>query len=138
MLYFRFKGSFHVASQNLAILALIHVVDLFIYFWLFFSTAIFLFILCLWLYSSCLWSAPLSPARRIHDKAWRPAIDTGPSDTGRLLNALASFSLYTGINIFTFLIITFSIWYDNIQMYLYSKTIMGLECYSFYTAQFVS
>ncbi|XP_048041643.1 uncharacterized protein ehbp1l1a isoform X11 [Megalobrama amblycephala] len=25
--------------------------------------------------------APLPPARRIHDKAWRPAVDTGPSDT---------------------------------------------------------
>ncbi|XP_052418064.1 uncharacterized protein ehbp1l1a isoform X3 [Carassius gibelio] len=24
---------------------------------------------------------PLPPARRIHDKAWRPAVDTGPSDT---------------------------------------------------------
>ncbi|XP_067301376.1 uncharacterized protein ehbp1l1a isoform X4 [Pseudorasbora parva] len=25
--------------------------------------------------------APPPPARRIHDKAWRPAVDTGPSDT---------------------------------------------------------
>ncbi|XP_056115219.1 uncharacterized protein ehbp1l1a isoform X3 [Rhinichthys klamathensis goyatoka] len=25
--------------------------------------------------------APLPPARRIHDTAWRPAVDTGPSDT---------------------------------------------------------
>ncbi|XP_039514254.1 EH domain-binding protein 1 isoform X3 [Pimephales promelas] len=25
--------------------------------------------------------APLPPARRIHDKAWRPAVDTGPSET---------------------------------------------------------
>ncbi|KAK7176887.1 hypothetical protein R3I93_000970 [Phoxinus phoxinus] len=25
--------------------------------------------------------APLPPARRIHDKAWRPAVDTGPCDT---------------------------------------------------------
>ncbi|XP_048041639.1 uncharacterized protein ehbp1l1a isoform X7 [Megalobrama amblycephala] len=28
--------------------------------------------------------APLPPARRIHDKAWRPAVDTGPSDTATL------------------------------------------------------
>ncbi|XP_048041640.1 uncharacterized protein ehbp1l1a isoform X8 [Megalobrama amblycephala] len=35
--------------------------------------------------------APLPPARRIHDKAWRPAVDTGPSDTEkhRQLSVLA-------------------------------------------------
>ncbi|XP_026122382.1 uncharacterized protein LOC113105511 isoform X6 [Carassius auratus] len=34
---------------------------------------------------------PLPPARRIHDKAWRPAVDTGPSDTEqhRQLSVLA-------------------------------------------------
>lgn len=54
----------------------------------------FFFILCLSLCSFGLCSAPLPPARIIHDKAWRPAVDTGPSDTGSFLTALASFSNY--------------------------------------------
>lgn len=69
----------------------------------FLKTVSFFFILCLSLCSFCLWSAPLPPARRIHDKAWRPAVDTGFSDTGRLLTALAYFScLFVQLTFFFF------------------------------------
>ncbi|XP_016369759.1 uncharacterized protein ehbp1l1a isoform X2 [Sinocyclocheilus rhinocerous] len=39
--------------------------------------------------------APLPPARRIHDKAWRPAVDTGPSDTAHSEPARMSCSFIT-------------------------------------------
>jgi len=85
MLYFRFKSSFGHDKHNLKIFSLIHIVD----FLSFFSQMVSFFFLL----SLCrLCSAPLPPARRIHDKAWRPAVDTGPSDTGSLLTALAAFS----------------------------------------------
>jgi len=87
MLYFRFKSSFGHDKHNLKIFSLIHIVD----FLSFFSQMVsFFFLLSLCSFGLC--SAPLPPARRIHDKAWRPAVDTGPSDTGSLLTALAAFS----------------------------------------------
>lgn len=95
----------------------------------FLKTVSFFFILCLSLCSFCLWSAPLPPARRIHDKAWRPAVDTGFSDTGRLLTALAYFS--TLFLPFTLELTFFFFWYDNIQMKYYGVL-------QFDTAQFLS